>query len=262
MQALFLTDQEKVSLIEHVKGNLTGIENRRRFSWAQVKEAFLDFQLWCQWLIQLLNGGGGGVITTYSSLLITSFGYDPRQATLLNMGSSAVAITVCLITCYGIKYFGNRWLWIIFCTSLAVLGSGLMAYLPPTKRSGLLAGIYLTVSCFADVPIQFGWISANVAGHTKRAVATSMINAAFGIGNIIGPQTFQARDAPDFNPAKTAEMCFQACIIALAVTLYVYYRLANRKRDKIAPPAGADVADNKAFAGLTDKENPEFRYVY
>ena len=262
MQARFITDQEKVSLIEHVKGNQTGIENKRHFSFAQVKEAFLDFQLWCQWLIMLLNGGGGGVITTYSAFLIESFGNGPKESALLNMGSSAVAITVCLITCYGIKFFGNRWLFLIFCTVLAVLGSGLMAYLPSSEKSGLLAGIYLTLSCFADVPIQFGWVSSNVAGHTKRAVATSLLNAAFAIGNIIGPQTFRKQDAPEYNPAKTAEMCFQAVIIALSVTLYVYYQLVNRKRDKVSTAAGEDVAESKAFAGLTDKENPEFRYVY
>lgn len=262
MQARFLTNQEKVSIIEHVKGNQTGIENKRHFSWAQVKEAFLDFQLWCHWLIMLLNGGGGGVITTYSAFLISSFGYGPKQATLLNMGSSATAITVCLLTCYGIRFFGNRWIFLICCTSLAVLGSGLMAYLPEDKKSGLLAGIYLTVSCFADVPIQFGWVSSNVAGHTKRAVATSMLNAAFAIGNIIGPQTFQERDAPEYYPAKTAEMCFQAAIIVLSVTLFTYYKFMNNKRDKISTAAGEDVAESHAFAGLTDKENPEFRYVY
>ena len=262
MQARFLTDQEKVSIIEHVKGNQTGIENKRHFSFAQVKEAFLDLQLWCHWLIMLLNGGGGGVITTYSALLIVSFGYGPKDATLLNMGSSAVAITVCLITCYGIKFFGNRWAFLIFASVLAVIGSGMMAYLPLTQKSGLLAGIFLTVSCFADVPIQFGWVSSNVAGHTKRAVATSILNAAFAIGNIIGPQTFQERDAPNYNPAKTAEMCFQAVIIALSVALYINYRLINKKRDKISTAAGEDVAESKAFAGLTDKENSEFRYVY
>ena len=262
MSPKFLSDQEKVSLLEHVKSNQTGIENRRGFSAAQLREAFTDFQLWAQWLIMLLEGGGGGVITTYSATLITSFGYSPRQAALLNMGTGGVAIAMCLLTSYGVKYFGNRWLFMIILTVPAILGGGLMAYLPLTMKSGLLAGIYFAPSIFADVPIQFSWVSANVAGHTKKACATAMLNCAFAIGNIIGPQTFQAKDAPDYQPAKAAFMGFQCGVIALSVSLFVYYRWQNHKRDKETAAAGEDVAENKAFAGLTDKENRQFRYVY
>ena len=50
--------------------------------------------------------------------------------------------------------------------------------------------------------------------------------------------------------------------MALAVTLFVYYKLTNRRRDKRAAPAEGEVAESRAFAGLTDKENPDFRYVY
>ena len=262
MEAKFLNDQEKVSLLEHVKINQTGIENRRSFSFAQLKEAVLDFQLWAQWLIMLLEGGGGGVITTYSATLIVGFGYSPKEAALLNMGTGAVAIAMCLITSYGVKFFGNRWFFIIVLTIPAILGGGLMSYMPATQKSALLAGIYFAPSIFADVPIQFGWVSANVAGHTKRALATAMLNAAFAIGNIIGPQTFRAEDAPEYQQAKAAFMSFQCAVIALAVSLFVYYKLMNRKRDKETTAAGADVADSKAFAGLTDKQNRQFRYVY
>lgn len=186
MQARFLTDEEKVSLLEHVKVNQTGVENRRSFSFTQLREAACDFQLWCQWLIMLLEGGGGGVITTYSATLIKGFGYTPRESALLNMGGGAVAITVCLLTSYGVRRFGNRWLFLIFLTIPGITGAALMAYLPKTHKSGLLAGIYLVDSIFAAVPIQFSWITANVAGHTKKACATALLNAAFAIGNIIG----------------------------------------------------------------------------
>ena len=62
MQARFLTDLEKVSLLEHVKMNQTGIENRRGFSFAQVREALLDFQPCVQLLIMILGVGGGEMV--------------------------------------------------------------------------------------------------------------------------------------------------------------------------------------------------------
>jgi hypothetical protein len=36
---------------------------------------------------------------------------------------------------------------------------------------------------------------ANFGGATKRAFGAAIVTGSFSIGNIIGPQTFQARDA-------------------------------------------------------------------
>ncbi|KAF3769362.1 hypothetical protein M406DRAFT_65639 [Cryphonectria parasitica EP155] len=262
MEAGFLSDQEKISLLEHVKTNQTGIGNRRSFSMAQLKEAFMDFQLWCQWLIMLLEGGGGGVITTYSATLIVDFGYNSKQSALLSMGGGAVSITVCLLTSYGARYFGHRWFFLILITIPSLTGAALMAYLPKSDKTSLLAGIYLVDAIFAAVPIQFSWVTANVAGHTKKACAMSLLNAAFAIGNIIGPQTFQAQDAPDYTQAKAAVMCFQSVIVVLAIVLLLYFKTVNKKRDQKSSAAGEDITDIQAFAGLTDKQNPHFRYVY
>lgn len=57
-------------------------------------------------------------------------------------------------------------------------------------------------------------------------------------------------------------MSFQCVIVALSIVLYVYYRMTNKKRDEKSTAAGEDIADSEAFAGLTDKQNPHFRYRY
>lgn len=262
MEARFLSNQEKVSHLEHVKVNQTGIESRKAFSLKQLREAFTDLQLWLQWLVMLLNGGGGGVITTYSATLIYSFGYTPQRAALLNMGGGAVGIVTCLSAAYGSKYFGNRWLFLISVTLPTITGAGLMAYSPSTSKTALLAGIYLVNCSIACVPIQFAWLTTNVAGHTKKTCAFAVLNAAFALGNIMGPQTFQARDAPEYIPAKTAMMAFQCAIVAVAICLFGYYKFENKKRDKEATAAGEDIAESTAYGGLTDKENRRFRYAY
>lgn len=53
MNATFLTMDEKIVLLEHVKTNQTGIENKN-FKLSHVKEALLDFQLWAMFAIVLL----------------------------------------------------------------------------------------------------------------------------------------------------------------------------------------------------------------
>ena len=111
-------------------------------------------------------------------------------------------------------------------------------------------------------PVDFQWIMCNTAGHTKRAFVSAALNAAFAVGNIIGPQTFKARDAPQYEPAKVALVCCWAVSVALALVLVVYYVLVNRSRNKKEGAENTEISESKAFAGLTDKQNLSFRYQY
>jgi hypothetical protein len=109
------------------------------------------------------------------------------------------------------------------------------------------------------------WTIANVGGATKRAFAAAVVTGSFSIGNIIGPQTFQARDAPFYRPAKLAVMSTQAGCAAVTITLYFYYRWQNNRRDKARGVAKEDESafmSPESWATLTDKENMRFRYCY
>jgi hypothetical protein len=84
------------------------------------------------------------------------------------------------------------------------------------------------------------------------------------VGNIIGPQTLQARDAPEYRPAKIGVLATQAASGVLAVILFFYYAWENRRRDRIQAvndDVDDDTADVVAWGGLTDKENKRFRCV-
>lgn len=65
-----------------------------------------------------------------------------------------------------------------------------MSFLPLSKKGGLLAGIYMVNCIVPTVLIVYQYAAANVAGHTKRAFSTVSVAFAFGVGNIIGPQTY------------------------------------------------------------------------
>jgi len=103
---------------------------------------------------------------------------------------------------------------------------------------------------------------ANTAGHTKRAFASALVAGSFSVGNIIGPQTFQAKDAPEYRPAKIAVLATQAAAAFLSVILFAYYFFENRRRDQKMGCVDEGMIDETKWAGLTDKENPHFRYAY
>lgn len=107
------------------------------------------------------------------------------------------------------------------------------------------------------------WTVANVAGPTKRAFAAAIISGSFSVGNIIGPQTFQARDAPEYRPAKIAVMATQAGCALVTVLLFVYYSWQNKRRNNVSENENEEAfMEPEVWARMTDKENKRFRYTY
>ena len=102
----------------------------------------------------------------------------------------------------------------------------------------------------------------------------ALVSGSFSVGNIIGPQTFQVRDAPRYIPAKIAVLATQAAAAGVAGVLFSYYVWANGRKEKATlSDAVVAVEDQSEMARLegmeqrlwenrTDKENEMFRYVY
>ena len=63
--------------------------------------------------------------------------------------------------------------------------------------------------------------------------ATALISAAFCIGSILGPQTFQAKDEPEYIPAKITVLATQSAAIMVAITARLYYGWQNSRREKM-----------------------------
>ncbi|RAO73874.1 uncharacterized protein BHQ10_009886 [Talaromyces amestolkiae] len=267
MKASFLTEVEKVALLKHISENKTGVWNKK-FNYKQIFEAVFDVQVWLLTLMVVLQSVSSGVVTTYSSTLIRNMGFSSPHAALLNMPSGVVSIVSTLAVGIGIRKAENRWAWVFGCSIPGIIGGGLMSFLPSSNKAGCLIGIYLVNAIVAPLPVIYHWTAANCAGYTKRAFCSALVAGSFSIGNIIGPQTFQARDAPQYHPAKIAVLATQAAAGVLAVVLYGYYVWENKRRDArdAAEPQVVDTSSEdykvESWSGLTDKENRSFRYVY
>lgn len=101
---------------------------------------------------------------------------------------------------------------------------------------------------------------ANTAGHSKKTTVNAMDYVAYAVGNIIGPQTFIADQAPKYTGAVIAMLlCYAVCIV-LAIMYGLVCRWENQQRDKAAIESEVDehAAD---FLDLTDKQNASFRYT-
>lgn len=204
-----------------------------------------------------------GVVTTFSATLLRTMGYSPKLSALLNIGSGPVSITAAILSGLAIRRASNRWAFVVALATPGIIGGALLSFM--NTKGGILAGIYLVNFVTATLPIIYQWTAANVAGQTKRSFSMSLISGAFSIGNIIGPQTFQARDAPDYLPAKIAVLATLAGGAFVSCVLFVYYKLVNRQRERRASSDTGGAMDGsleEKWANLTDRQNLAYRYVY
>jgi len=131
---------------------------------------------------------------------------------------------------------------------------------PRSNISAQVVGIYLAYVYWAPYVCGLAMFQANTAGHSKKTTVNAMDYIAYAVGNIIGPQTFLADQAPEYTGAIIAMLlCYAACIV-LAIAYGLACRFENAQRAKRI--VGEDVDEHDAdFMDLTDKQNKSFRYT-
>ncbi|KFZ07154.1 hypothetical protein V501_06725 [Pseudogymnoascus sp. VKM F-4519 (FW-2642)] len=258
MTAKFLTDSEKVALLNHIAVNQTGIENRH-FKWSQLKELVLDIQIWLLVLMTISVTCSSGVISSYSSIVIANLGFSSPKAALLTAPSGLVTIISSLIAGFGVRYSSNRrWAWIAAFCIPGMIGGALMSFAPLSKPAAIIIGTHLVYAIIPTLMLTFQWAMSNCVGQTKRVLASAFVSGAFAIGSIIGPQTFQDRDKPEYKPAKIAILATQGGGAVFATLLFGYYYWANKKKDRVEAALGPRPATEEGrqeWGSKTDKEN-------
>lgn len=141
-EAKFLNAAEQEVIAQRLLADHAGV-GRKVVRARSIFETFLDLQTWLLCLLTILNVIPSGVITTYSSILIKSFGYTSKQAALLNMPSGIVSIVALMASTYVITKGYQRWFAIICALLVTLLGACLMCFPAKTNHAALLAGVYL-----------------------------------------------------------------------------------------------------------------------
>ncbi|KAF2178726.1 MFS general substrate transporter [Zopfia rhizophila CBS 207.26] len=267
MRAKCFSEEEKRLMVERVRDNQTGIQNRT-FKKEQAVEALKDPQTWCYAGIQFCTTFPTSSLGTFTNIVIKgAFGFNTLQTQLLAMVLGFYIILVLLGSVYVVKRFNqNIWTMLGFVIP-SFVGTILLMTVPNTNFStavGLLICYYITLSFWSAQTLGLSMMSRNVAGQTKKTVVIANNFIWWSAGNAAGSQIFLAREAPKCHTAFASHLgCYTLLVIIL---VYFRWHLAreNKKRDQMATAGVREAADERmvhAFEDLTDRENPNFRYV-
>ncbi|KAI2637233.1 MFS general substrate transporter [Hypomontagnella submonticulosa] len=263
----WLDENEKVIAVQRAIENKTGTKSRRFVS-DQVMEAVTDPKVIVLGLISFVNAIASGGLS-FGSLIIQGFGFNPLQTTLLNLPLSAVQVVAQLGSGFLAARIRSSRLHI---GSLAmippIVGTVLINQLQPENRWGRLVGVWLLGSYPVGFLIILGLLSTNIAGSTKRSVASGWVFVCYCVGQISGPQFFTSKEAPSYRSGIIAMLCGFILNLVLNQILRLLYVLENKKRDEALQGKSEDElsemkreSDLQGFEDVTDKYNVMFRYA-
>lgn len=119
-EAKSFTDAEREMLLERVRANNAGAENRN-FKAYQIREALTDYQLWGIVVLSTVSCTGSGAVTTFGSIVFNGMGFDTFTSLLLNLPIGALAFVCILGSGYLGRTFANARLYIIAVSCFPVI---------------------------------------------------------------------------------------------------------------------------------------------
>ncbi|KAL4784161.1 putative allantoate permease [Aspergillus varians] len=256
LDAKWLSQREKYIIIQRKALDNTGVE-AKSIKREQILEAFLDIKTWLIWFaimaLQVPNGG----LTTFNTLIISGLGFDPLKTSLLAMPPGAMSTISGIVLSY-IAATTRRYRTAIVAVSilLPLLGAVLCYALPRSNLAGQLIGLYILYTYWAPYITLVSVYQANIAGHTKKTVLYAWFFVGWAVGNIVGPQTFRADQAPAYTGGTVAMIVSYGVAIAMISAYGIICHRENKRREALDRPVG-----EQDWLDLTDKQNLGFRYT-
>ncbi|OAA54078.1 Major facilitator superfamily domain, general substrate transporter [Niveomyces insectorum RCEF 264] len=259
-EARWLSPREKLVAVERLRDEKLGMENKH-FKWEQAREAVLDKKNWVLWLFFIsVNIPNGGLIA-FATIVINELGFTATDSSLMTIPTGIVSTLSGIFFSYLLGRTRNYRALVTAASLLPCLAGTIIMYtLPRTNKGGQVVGLYLAYVYWAPYVCGLAMFQANTAGRSKKTTVNAMDYVAYAVGNIVGPQTFIAKQSPQYTGAIISMLlCYALCIV-LAIIYGLMCRWENNQRDKAAP---AGIIDEHAgdFLDLTDKQNQSFRYT-
>lgn len=160
-----------------------------RLWWRQVFRCFTDWRVYLYVVIAIGVLAVERCLITYLPLLVESMGYQDKNIYLMTIPLYGVTLTCCLLVSYMASRRNEHFFHLSASLLVSLIGFVLMITL--FEQGTLVIYISLCIaSCgiFAAYPLLLSWLTNNVHGHTKRAMAIGFLVGAGNIGGIFSPQ--------------------------------------------------------------------------
>jgi MFS family permease len=255
--AKFLSPRDRSTACYRVAANRQGVKNRH-FKPYQLKQALLDPKTWLLLLMALGGSIPNSVTTTFTSIVISSFGFSTLGTQYMQIPGGAVQFFGVLGAGWICTHFAGRFhvrsATMITANTIAIIGSALLVGLPASNKWGRIAALWLVYFQAVGYSLSFTIMSSNIAGYTKKQVTSALYFTVYCVGNIASPQTFKESEKPGYKSAYIAYVHSSSPLPVVSIVLttthsvlsghtlkllgsiaiYIYMYNVNKRRDRLA----------------------------
>ncbi|KAH7078519.1 major facilitator superfamily domain-containing protein [Paraphoma chrysanthemicola] len=261
MRAKCFSEEDKKLMVERVRSNQTGLQNKK-FRAYQLKEALLDPQTYCYMLIQICTTLPTSGLGAFYNIIINGLKFSVLETQLLAMVLGAVIIFTLMGSAWLTKKTNQNLLTMAIFVIPSFIGTIVIMTVKNTNhatRAGLLISYWIVFTFWAAQGLGMSMLTRNVGGQTKKSVCITMNFLAWCGGNAAGPQVFFNNDAPRYRKALSIHLgCYSVLVCVIAFLRWNLIHRNNKKDREF----GKDISATHGFDDLTDRENPNFRYVF
>jgi MFS family permease len=263
--APFLSERQRVIAVERVSANRQGVKNRH-FKSYQAWQTLQDPKTWLLFVMATGAQVPNSALTSFSSIIIKSFGVDTLGTQYLQIPGGAVQFLSLLAGGYICTRFPNtRCLTMTVANLICIVGAALLVSLPAHAKWGRLIGLWLCYFQGLGFSMSLTIVSSNIAGTTKKQLTGAALFTGYCVGNIIGPQTFRDSEKPGYKSAYVAMLVGYSVKLAAVLVLYAYMWSENKKRDRESAGLTREEEEREAVErgmhDVTEIDNKGFRYI-
>ena len=144
---------------------------------------------------------------------------------------------------------------------LPVIAGSIMIWKSSWENKALPLWGFFLISIFSTTLVMvLTLMAANTAGHTKKAVTSALVWAAYCASNGVAPLlVFGSEETAHYPTTFKIIISMMSLTFALLGFFRFYVLRVNKKRDAMRIVEKQE-ADRTAFMDLTDKVNENFRY--
>ncbi|KAI0692599.1 MFS general substrate transporter [Cerioporus squamosus] len=260
--ARFLTPEERAFVVHRKKYDRSSVGEDEHFAVRHVWAALTDWQVWLLSLINMSVIAPVYGISLFLPSIINGFGFNTTISQLLTVPPYVLGtVTVVAWGVWSDRI--QRRSPFVLCGQLLCL-AGFAINISGAPIGVKYFGTFLVVSGgYAAYPAMTAWISNNVAGQYKRAVAIA-IQVIFGnSGGAIASNVYRNMDAPQYLLGHGIEVMLVGIgLVSLPVTVFTYWRINTRKERRLREAEEKGVKFSPEDLRRLGDRAPDFIYMF
>ena len=201
------------------------------YSSNQIRLAFVD---WKVWVYMMINFGGLTPVFGLSSFLpsiIQDMGYTNSTAQLLTVPPYVTAGLITIPSSWNADRVHERSNHLMI---FLLIGIGGFLYLIFAKTFLYVGAFIASIGVFSSYALIPSWVTNNIGGQTKRAVAIALVTASGSIGGIVSGQIYREPDAPYYHRGHCIVLGIMSFTVILVLILKFLLKNENRRRKELS----------------------------